>query len=120
MSVRSRILVVDDEPDILDLFAEILSHQYDLDACCNVAQAKNLLQSKSYGLVITDLAMPGAMGTELIDFAKEARLKIPILIVSGLLEIDKHGLEPGTWLSKPFRRQELLDKVAELVKIDWG
>lgn len=115
MSFLSRILVVDDEPDILELLGGILAPGYSVELCQNVDQAKDQLKLGPFDLIITDIAMPGAPGTDLFDYVKELDLSIPILVVSGLLELEKYQVNSTNWLSKPFRRQELLDKVANLI-----
>jgi CheY-like chemotaxis protein len=62
-----RILVVDDNPDALDMVANLLAMNGAEVRCCRTAsEARELLRSFRADLVISDLAMPGEDGFELI------------------------------------------------------
>jgi len=79
-----------------------------------------LTKSQSFDLLFTDIVMPGGMnGRELANTARTMRPEMKVLFTSGYTEeaIIHHGrLDPGVQLlSKPYRRQQLADKVRLLL-----
>ena len=79
-----------------------------------------LTQSQPFDLLFTDIVMPGGMnGRELADIAVKMRPEMKVLFTSGYTEqaITHHGrLDPGVQLlSKPYRRQQLAEKVRLLL-----
>jgi|GEM_PF-2483981 len=81
----SRILIVDDDPDMRDLLAEILIEGgYTVDRAGDGAEALEVLHSTPTDAVLLDLAMLGMSGQEFLDRrAADPRLaKIPVIIIS--------------------------------------
>ncbi len=78
------ILLVDDEPDILDILSEVLTRDGYL---VTTAQGGNpallLINQSDFDLIITDLLMPGLDGFELMEAAKEARPDTPVILLTG-------------------------------------
>lgn len=68
-----RILLVDDEPDILSAFQELLVHrlQAEVEVAVSGAQALGILESKHFDLLVADHRMPGMSGIDLIALAKQ-------------------------------------------------
>ena len=63
----ARILVVDDEEPIRQLFSQILeSNGYDPTPAANAAEARECLKEQEFALVISDIKMPGESGLDLI------------------------------------------------------
>ncbi|MBU0733991.1 MAG: response regulator [Proteobacteria bacterium] len=77
------ILLVDDEPEILDTLAEILD-ECDIETASTFESAKNLLESKVYDAAVLDIM--GVRGFDLLEIA--TRKKIPALMLTA------HGLSP--------------------------
>ncbi|WP_439850747.1 response regulator [Pseudomonas syringae] len=117
------ILVVDDEPAVRLLIAELLE-----DLGYVVLQAEKgsdalvILQSKAaIDLLITDVGLPGGMnGRQVADAAREVRPDLKILFVTGYAEnavLAHDTLEPGMHvLPKPFAIAELIGRVTELLE----
>ena len=79
-----RILVVDDEPAIRNLFASFLSETYECETAVSADEALALLASKTFALVISDMMMPGRNGVELL---REIKLRYPetaVIMISGV------------------------------------
>src|SRR3954462_11666298 len=111
-----RILVVDDEPAIRELYGRILrSAGYELTLACDGAEASELLSSQAYDLLITDHIMPKLTGVELIKRLRSQRLDIPTIMISGSLSVDDPDFSDyvmeGHFLAKPFTARELLEKI---------
>jgi len=109
------ILVVDDNPLIVDVVVGLLrSQNYDVLSSCDGREALDLLQRRSVDVVICDVMMPNMGGYELYDTmrANPEYAHIPFVFLTALddqKEID-HGKEVGAddYLCKPFEPEELL------------
>jgi|SRR5580692_9328406 len=78
----SRILVVEDDPDVLLLFQEVLVDAgYQVDTAATCREAGQLLVVHNYDLLVSDGRLPDGTGIVLADIAKAKR--IPALIVTG-------------------------------------
>jgi two-component system cell cycle response regulator len=120
----ARILVVDDEPQNLELMeAMLVSSGYEVHLAERGEQAIALAHEKTPDLILLDLMMPGLSGFEVC-----ARIKgdpqtagIPVLFVTALSQISdkERALAAGgdDFLSKPFHQAELLARVEALLKV---
>ncbi|MCL6620677.1 MAG: response regulator [Syntrophobacterales bacterium] len=112
--MRERILVVDDEPNMLRLLKTILTDRtgYEVDTTNNPLEVSQLLKEKSYDLVISDLKMPLVDGIDLIDIIRKIDAQIPIVIITayGTLETAEEAVEKGAYdfITKPFRKEAIL------------
>ncbi|HEV2436395.1 MAG TPA: response regulator [Verrucomicrobiae bacterium] len=117
-----RILVVEDEPDIRRLNAEVLkSFGYNVDTAEDGEAGWKALRAvrhapESYALLITDHDMPGLTGLALVKKLRAARLALPVIMATGrLLPEDlftRYGwLQPGAALIKPYSVEQLLGTV---------
>jgi DNA-binding response OmpR family regulator len=118
LNPRPRILVVEDDPDIRRLNAEVLaSSGYAVDAAEDGAVAWEALQANHYDLVVTDYRMPRVTGGELIQKIYAAQIPVPVIVVSG----ETHDLEsfcqPAGVLLKPYGFHELLEIVKEVLGV---
>lgn len=120
-SKTSRILLVEDHPEVREYMALLIRENYEVILANNGVDALKQLEKYNIDLVITDLMMPYMDGYELMDHLKnEERFNsIPILVVSARTsQEDKlKVLEKGVnnLLAKPFDKDELISKVANLI-----
>ncbi len=113
------VLVVEDEPAVLDLITRILSKQGYTVLAANSPE-RSLELSRTYegkvDLLLTDVIMPGLSGAELADVILADRPGTRVLFMSGYTDdvIGEHGvLEEGVdFIHKPFEVHELIKKVA--------
>ncbi|MBM4294164.1 MAG: response regulator [Deltaproteobacteria bacterium] len=109
-----RILVVDDEPNMLRLLKTILSDQtgYDVVTTNNPLEVSKLLQEDRFDLVISDLKMPLVDGIDLIGIIKKIDPGIPIIIITayGTIETAEEAVQKGAYdfITKPFRKEAIL------------
>ena len=113
---RQHILVVEDDPAIRRLNAEVLFHSgYQVDAAEDGAAAWDALQLNNYDLMVTDNDMPKVTGVELIQKLQAARMDLPVIMATGTRpdeQIDCCGtLQPALVLLKPYTFDELLEAV---------
>ena len=77
------ILVVDDEEDIRNFLATILNRAgYRVGRAADPHQALDLLHKMPYELLITDLAMPGMNGLDLLDLLRQRNIKWPAILIT--------------------------------------
>lgn len=119
--MRSRILVVEDEPLVRDLVALNLSHAgYDVDAVPTFAEGADALASGRYELAIVDVMLPDGDGMVLVERSRRAGLRCPILLLTarGETAAKIRGLDGGAddYLTKPFDVPELLARVRALLR----
>ncbi len=109
-----RILVVDDEPNMLRLLQTILTGKtgYEVVTTNNPLEVGKLLQEESFDLVITDLKMPLVDGMDLIDIIKKIDIHLPIIIITayGTTETAEEAVTKGAYdfITKPFRKETIL------------
>ena len=120
------ILVVDDDPDFVELVQALLRNQYSVEGCTDSKFAIERIRQINPMLVFLDLNMPSPTGWDLLRSLREdpAFSKLPVLVVSaagaetvfpgGGLRRDLVG--PVNVLSKPFEIDDLLMKVKSLLQ----
>jgi PAS domain S-box-containing protein len=116
------VLVVDDEPAVQMLVAEVLKElNYLAIEARDGADALQILQSDTrVDLLVTDVAMPGGMnGRQLVDAARELRPELRALFITGYAEnalVGKKQLPPNMQvLTKPFTMEALAARVRDLL-----
>lgn len=113
-----RILVVDDDPAVVDLVRDLLSPMgYAVETAGDGVQGLALYRKKKFDLLILDGRMPRVDGLELLDTirAMPEGAKQPVIMLSaeGMLgPINKaYGLGITAWIAKPFTAKDLFAKV---------
>ncbi len=102
-------LVVDDEVDLADVGAAWLRQfGYEVQVAHNAAQARELLESRGFDLMLTDVVMPGEMdGIGLARWGAERDPGMQIIIVSGFSEKLLDENLPWKFFEKPYRKGDL-------------
>jgi DNA-binding response OmpR family regulator len=116
-----RILVVEDDPAILQLSTSVLSLSgYEVDAATNGAVAWQALNTKIYDLMITDNNMPELSGVELLQKLRAAGMVLPVILATGLPPTEEFArqpwLKPAATLLKPFTFEQMLRTVENLLR----
>ena len=84
MSLMKRVLVVDDDPVIVESFDRVLTPRgYAVIHAANGEQALERLAAEDYDLVYTDIKMPGMSGIEVARRVRASRPWLPVVIVTG-------------------------------------
>jgi two-component system NtrC family sensor kinase len=79
-----RILIVDDEAPLRNLFAQSLNQHYSCETAANAQEALDWLDREAFALVISDVQMPGLGGVELLRKVTERYRDTAVIMVSGL------------------------------------
>lgn len=120
MGRGASIAMVDDEPDLVDAYAEYLTDLgYEVAIAGSVPAFEALLSSRQLDLVVLDISMPGEDGLSLLRRLR-GELAMPVLIMSAVTERVERlaGLELGAddLIAKPAEPQELAARIAGLLR----
>jgi two-component system phosphate regulon response regulator OmpR len=114
------LLVVDDDERLRTLLQRYLSSNgFRVSAAADAADARTLMKSMAFDLLILDVMMPGESGFDLTKSVRE-NSSVPILMLTAKGEAEDRirGLEYGAddYLAKPFEPRELLLRVSALLR----
>lgn len=119
MEERAHILVIDDDDRLRELLRRFLSESgFRVSDAASAADARHLLQSIAFDLLIIDVMMPGQDG---VSFLSELRPQndVPALFLTALAETENRidGLEAGAddYIGKPFEPRELILRIKRIL-----
>ena len=120
MSAQSKILIVDDDPDIRKVLRLLLQELYSVQEAADGDAAVRMIQEqKDTDLIILDVMMPGMDGYATCD-ALRAYSNAPVLFLTAKSaesdRISAYRSGGDDFLSKPFSQDELLAKVTSLLR----
>jgi putative nucleotidyltransferase with HDIG domain len=105
-NVMPRILIVDDEQEITEILADLLSENHECHKAGSAEQALLQLQDMEFELVISDITMAGMTGLEMIPHVKSHSPDTVVVMISGMQTvesaIDALRLGAFDYLMKPF------------------
>jgi DNA-binding response OmpR family regulator len=115
-----RVLIIDDEEEIVEALAEILSGLgHSVEVAINPLDGLELFLKKSFDLVLTDLGMAGMQGWEVAKAVKEMEPNTGVVLVTGWgTEFDEETVAQNgidRVIGKPFRREDISDAVSEVL-----
>ena len=114
----SRILIVEDESIIRSALRRLLErNSYSVDDAASVDEATNQFNLSDYNLIISDLRLPGAPGTDLINLAKAVPVVIMTSYASMRSAVDAMKLGAVDYIAKPFDHDEILETIANILKM---
>lgn len=120
---RVKILVVDDEPDIVELVSYNLKKDgFVVASAADGEEALSLIKKNRYDLIILDLMLPGIQGVDLCRMIRSnaATERLPIIMLTAKADESDRvlGLEMGAddYLSKPFSTRELIARVRAVLR----
>jgi DNA-binding response OmpR family regulator len=111
-----RILVLEDEPGIVDFVRRGLEAEgFRVEAALDGAEGERMALTDSFDAVVLDLMLPGRSGLEILATVRRARPTLPVLVLSALGELEDRvsGLDAGAvdYLVKPFSLAELVARL---------
>lgn len=118
--MASKILVADDDPDLLHLVATLLERAgHEVVRSADGQEAMRAVYERRPDLVVLDIGMPGLDGWQVLERIREVS-DVPVLVLTAESdELDKvRGLRAGAddFVTKPFGRQELLARVEAVLR----
>jgi len=119
---KYRILIVEDDVQLLMLIKKLMSEYYDVDTARDGKQALEILNKRRIDLVVSDVMMPNMSGLELARIIKEDLITshIPVILLTAK-SANEHviqGLETGAdgYIVKPFHPRHLYLRIAKLLE----
>jgi len=120
--MAEKILIIDDEPDMLKLLSMILKEKtpYEVYTTNNPMEAVELVKNGDFDLIITDLKMPGLDGLQLLEEVKKKDEDIPVIIITayGTIDAATEAIEKGgfDFITKPFKKEQILFTIEKAMK----
>jgi len=113
------ILIVDDDAAVRGMLYDLLSEKYECNTASMAEEALQYLEVEKYDAILTDLAMPGLTGVELLKRVQQTDQETPVILISGRgTEQDPEDLiELGAfaYVTKPFNLDEIEEVVGRAV-----
>jgi two-component system CheB/CheR fusion protein len=120
---QARVLVVDDAPDVLEMFSMMLKLSgYDVEVAASATEALEQVRSIQFDVIVSDIGMPEMNGYELARRLREMPdyASVPMIAVTGytMYKDQSQALESGfnAHLSKPVNPTTLLDLIERLTE----
>lgn len=120
--IRRKILIIDDEQELLALIKELLEGEgFQVTCASSGAEGIQLNEQENPDLIILDLRMPGMDGIETLRHIRktDGNVRVIILTAHGSQDSFKNanGLNISKYLNKPFDCAELVKVVADMLNI---
>jgi PAS domain S-box-containing protein len=117
----TRVVIVDDDPDVVDVFRTVLEERgYDAIGVTDGQAALAVIQEEPPEAIMLDLAMPGTSGAEVLSRLRQsaATSEIPVVVVSVTRPADAVGTAAlaDAWLVKPVDPARLVATVQDVVR----
>ena len=119
---QPKVLVIDDEPDLLELLELTLSRMgLDTSRAENVAEAIRLLDREPFDLCLTDMRLPDGEGLRVVEHINQKGLDVPVAVITafGSAENAVAALKAGAfdYLAKPVALEQLRALVKQVLKV---
>lgn len=121
MNKTYHLLVVDDDARLRQLLARYLGENgFQITAVADAAEARDMLKTLVFDLIILDVMMPGESGLDFAEALHRESFTTPILFLTAMGDVEDRikGLERGAddYLPKPFEPRELLLRIRAILK----
>lgn len=122
---KPRLLVVDDEPDMLEFVERVTRRKYDVTACSSADDALAALAGAEFGVLITDQKMPRVSGLELLERIHGSYPGLVRVLLSGFTDVPalQRAVEAGhvhAYVLKPVDSQRLLAAIDQAHRVRDG
>jgi DNA-binding NtrC family response regulator len=122
MNEKTRILVVEDDPELREALQEFLMRKgYNVDIARDVTQALIKLWTGRYDIAVTDIVMPGLSGLKLLSLSKGILDVIDFIVITGYdsPENRQEAIRLGakSYFVKPFDLDEVLKSIQTITSI---
>jgi DNA-binding response OmpR family regulator len=116
MSKTKKILIVDDDQDLLDAIANLLEiHGYQVYVTTKGSEVIDMMVKNEVDAVVTDVCMDGLDGFHLVAEIKKQFSGMPVILMSGVNVDEARRLAcsygADGFIAKPFRIKELIDTI---------
>lgn len=120
--MKTKILIVDDELDVLELMQELFENRgYEPLTATNGIEALQIIREDEPDMVISDIRMPDMDGMQLLEILSKNYSNIPVIMVTahGTIETAVEAIKMGArdYILKPLRLDEILAKVETIAQL---
>ena len=121
-NMPEKLLIVDDEPDMLKLLSMIIRERtpYEAVTTNNPHEAVELAKKGGFALVITDLKMPGLDGIEVLEAIRRMDEDIPVIFITAYSSVESaiETMQKGgfDFITKPFKKEQILFTIEKAMK----
>ncbi|MEW6669000.1 MAG: PAS domain S-box protein [Thermodesulfobacteriota bacterium] len=118
---QANILIVDDEPSVHRILSLVLTRNgYACKTASNAAEARVLLETQAFDLLLCDIRMPGESGLDLVRYLAQAHPETAVIMVTGVdtAETAREAMSIGVYgyLLKPFETTQVLISVMNALR----
>ena len=118
---KSTLLVVDDDPYILESITTLLTaYGHTVYACKNASEAMNVVEEMDLDLVLTDIKMPQVTGIDLLQKIHSYNQQLPVILMTGFADVDiaVDAVKKGAFdfITKPYNPDYLLHSLEKAAK----
>lgn len=113
------VYVVDDEKEALEIYEDSLTLNFNIVTFSDSEKALEAIRTETPDVLVTDLVMPKLDGVALTRALRKDHPNLPVIVISGYGDRDQMvklmRLGCVDFLTKPFRHQELSDKISKVI-----
>jgi DNA-binding NtrC family response regulator len=113
------LLIVDDDNNIRETLHDLLCDAHECHTADRAEQALTYLEFESYDVVLTDIAMPGLTGDEILKRVQTQHPHTPVIVISGNSDEQaaRELLEMGAfaYIAKPFKLEDVESAVVRAI-----
>ena len=113
------LLIVDDDNNIRETLHDLLKDSHECHTADRAEQALSYLEFENYDVVLTDIAMPGLTGREILKRIQQEHPTTPVIVISGNSEAEaaKELLDMGAFafIAKPFKLEDVESTVVRAI-----
>jgi putative two-component system response regulator len=118
---QSKLLLVDDDPFVLESIASLLEeYGFEVVSCSNAVDALENAKQDHFDVVLTDIRMPGVTGIELLQHIHAFNPQLPVILLTAFaeLEVAVDAIKRGAFdfITKPYNPQYLVHAVEKAAK----
>ncbi len=119
------ILVIDDEPAIIEVLEMLLEDDFQVSTCLNPTKALEMAQQLNPKVIVVDFMMPRLNGVQLLHLIRSfpALAKIPVVLMTATANFNQVGINPteltrldAVLLRKPFDNTKLISLLKSLCR----
>lgn len=111
MKDKIKILLVDDDPDLIEVLKEELEDRsFNVICALDAYSAEALMAKNNFDCLVTDISMPGRSGLEMVATLRAAGNEIPVYFITGYTDCSReklNALRPKAIIFKPFDTEEI-------------
>lgn len=112
MTEKKTILIVDDEPDLLDVISFELNTSFNVITASNGKEALDSIQVSKPDIILSDINMPIMDGLKMIEKINDLKINIPIIFITAFSDFDKLAV---AWKYGAF---DFIDKPIDFTKLN--